>query len=260
MLMLYSVQDFLEVLFFSVIVYKLSSFIINNNKNANRAYWYYTSLITFTYMTSLNNTLLFLLLISPIVIILFIVLHHEAIQKNFLASKTTISKSKTHDAWTKIIIRDCMLRMHSNQATQCIIQTNYDITSLVDNPYPTPIKLIPGLITFLGNSSNFDSDKFLLMDQDGFLQGINIAINMPEHTNTSWFEAAYNLTTKLNILMFKTSTETQTFDIVIAGELMCKKTAAQTQDILDNFLNNSLSRTKGSRFYDNQYQNRNKQI
>ncbi|BDC34288.1 hypothetical protein Noda2021_02460 [Candidatus Dependentiae bacterium Noda2021] len=258
MLILYRLQDAFEILIFSFIIYKLSLFITSNNKQAVNMYWIYATSLLVTYLVSLNNTLLFLLLVSPIIITLFIVLHQEKIQKNFLAHKTKFSENPADDTWSKILIRECMLRLHNNQSTQCIIQTAYDISSLVDNPYPVNVKIIPGLITLIGTSTQVDSEKFLLFNSTGYLQGINVTITSSQATSVNWIDNAHVLTSQLNILVFKTSTQTQTFDIVIAGELIFKKTASQTQEIIDSFLHKSLKAAKGSQQYDHKTKNTSK--
>lgn len=217
-------HDIIEVLFFALLIYYFSRWLIND-KQKNLLFSFYGYCIAFVAAFYGNfpaiATLLFIG--APIALVIFIVLHQEILQRNFVSLKN-IRPARAHDAqdWVESLIRCCLMAMNNNKEFLCVIEQKDSLVDLVDSAFFIDASLNSGLLGLLLENNSIESDKLLWITQSGALRAINAQwkieaqnLSCVAEDTSSWRHAATFISSKTDAIIFKASPTHRLFDVIV---------------------------------------------
>ncbi|MFZ5954055.1 MAG: hypothetical protein ACOYT8_03095 [Candidatus Dependentiae bacterium] len=258
-------RDIIEISFYFMIIYRLSLWLAKDNSNLIFWFWGYSCSLLVAYLINIPTTILFLVFLWPLFITLLFIVHQETIQKNFIAL-AKIPQQINNKNWLNILIKESLITTHRNKQVLCIIETNFNIHSYIENPLPVHSLITPDLITLITHSEFYNQNKFILIDQEGYLRGINVTIPSIANTlslgeNKNSIEHFTTFSFKLKNLIVRASSSTHTFDMVIEGKIYLKMTALQTQELLQTYFSSiNQQKDRGIETYANNQKPHNTQI
>lgn len=245
---LYSIQDYIELLVFIVIIYKTLNWLKQDHTNNLLLGSYaYFAMLLFSY--SSNCTILFstLLFAMPLCIMFALIAHQKQLQKNFILStkQQFVSTSLPQKNWIENVIQSCLIACHHNKTIVCIIERSQDLNPLLQTPFLLHIPIQQDIVSFLLASTKVTDNSMLLIHESGIIQSINVTwsqlllnelIIQPTNSKNLTHEAALILTQKTDALLFTISTNTDHHTIWYQGACLKQTTIQQLLIYIKNIL------------------------
>lgn len=173
---LYTYQNYLEVLIFSVATYYSLLWLQKDYTRPFNLYLYgYLALLATSHMIHAQVLFWTIILITPLAALLCITIHQTTIQKMFLqpAPKIVHANQLPHSQWIDILIRSLLLAAHHQKNIFCIITKEQNIMPFLQTPYTLNVDTQPNVIDFLLQSSNLENPSIMVVSQFGIIQTIN---------------------------------------------------------------------------------------
>lgn len=175
-LQIYSVIDCIEILFFIMATFQVSSWINKDHTKPLLLYFYsYFAILFAAYFFQLTTVYQVMLTTAPIYFIILIVHHQKSLQKNFIISKNkplTPAKS-IHKEWLETLIRSCLVASYHKKNITCVIQQCDNLDSLIEKPFTLDIPIQKQIIDILLESVSYDTNKLISVDRHGIIHSIN---------------------------------------------------------------------------------------
>ncbi len=167
--------DYLEILFFSTVIYYISLWLKKDTqKNLMEIFLAYYGVILFSWLASLPTILFFLLFTSPIAFILFLLFHQDSIQKNFVTLHTIKPIQKNNqDTWLEILFRTLLQASALNKKVTVIIERRQSLAAYLESATFLNLDISSDALLMLINSSLFDDSKLCWLNDSGILVSIN---------------------------------------------------------------------------------------
>lgn len=244
-LSLYGWKDICEVLFFSSIIYYFSAWLKRDRQKPLLLYFYmYCTLITVTYYSNFFTITTLLITGAPVALVLFIVVHQETLQRNFI-SLHNITPQKDYGDWVEYMIRSCLVAVGNNKPIHALIEKRNNLASFLHISHRFETIITQGLLDVLIQSSAFDSEKIIIMKDNGTLVGINgtwkkssvdawLAAEVKEQEQ--WVQDALFFTSKSDALYFAIDPATRTFTLFAQGKLLETVSAQAAQKTIKQYL------------------------
>ena len=239
-------KDFLEILFFTSLVY-YSSLWLRNDKQKNLLATFYLILCIFvgSHFAQMHTVTNFFVLFLPVIITIFYLVHQNTLQKNFIALKN-ISPAKpiNNTIWIDEFMRSCLSAIGNNKQITAIIENKDSLNEFIATPFTIQTNINKDLIDILINSPSFDQQKMMWITWDGKLQAINSTWNIKNsdlwisddmQTNDNWQQDAIIFTSKIDSLVFRSYPVKRTFDVVMQGKLIENITPNNFLNIIQHF-------------------------
>jgi len=175
-LTLYTYQNYIEVFFFSVIIYQSLRWLQSDYTKPMVLYVYlYSGALISSHLIHAPILFWALLIGSPIVAILSIVIHQTRLQK--YVAQTSITKFQSHalpDAqWIEMLLRSTLFAAHHKKNIFCIITGNDNVQHFLQAPYSLNIPIQQGVLDLILSSSMIENPSIMLVDRFGNLKYIN---------------------------------------------------------------------------------------
>lgn len=220
---LYSYQNYLEVAFLSMGIYKILRLVQKDTTKHLSLYIYGYSGALITSHIMHAWVLFWILLFSmPVFIIVLILAHQTTIQKHFIAtSQQKINALNIADnQWPELLIRSLTLASHQSKHIFCIIQRTQPIQHFLDIPCMLDVIIHQNALELLLNSTNIENPTIMLLDSHGRINAVNISWSQnlnkhllyPQHHQTLQhnLQAISFLTQATDAIAFYIDPQTQT--------------------------------------------------
>lgn len=229
---LYTIQDYIEVIFFVTVVHQTSMWLKQDHtKHLLLGAYSYCALAAFSYATSCTILLSTLVCLLPAGIIFWIVIHQKQLQKNFvLPSKKYFTPTTTPQKnWLDSLIQSCLIASHRKKNITCIIEYNNTLTSLLHSPYMLHLPIQQEITNLILSSEHVTNQSVLWANQSGIIQSVNVTWNTflkneilvkTEDDLSLQHEAALLITQKTDALIFSINTTTDAHTIWYQGKCL----------------------------------------
>lgn len=228
MLHLYTWRDCLEILFFSVTVYRLIMWLEKDTKKSLISYFFgYFTTLGIAYLMQLGSVCALMLIYAPVIMTLFIILHEHTIQRNFITPQhVTVPQNTKPSDWLGTIISISLHRMNEGKPIICILEHLDNIAHYVKTPFYIDTSLQTELLMPLIHDASYKDDTMIWITSHGSLRGINTwwrnsSLETEIDTNMH-LDYALALTSRSDCLLFYTNPTTRTFSVVARGTLFEK--------------------------------------
>jgi len=245
-------KDYLEILFFSTVIYYFSIWLAKDTHKNLLLYFYgYCTLIATAHTAQLSSITFFLAFFAPVILVCFIIMHETTLQKNYVTLRNTIAPKKEGRDWVEHLVRLCLQSMNENQSLTCLIEQSDNVRSMLTAMH-LEVDLHTGILEMLIKAPAFDSEKIILVDAYGSLIGINAqwkhlvepAFIRDNAKKLDHFKQDALLhTTKTDAVIFRSDPVNHTFDIITGGTLFESINAHRLLTSLKTYLG-ALSTTK----------------
>ncbi len=237
---LYLYQDYLEVIFFTFVIYRCLMWLKQDHtKHLVFASYSYFSCLTLSYYFSCTILFSTLLILAPVCLMLCVILHQKQLQKNFVlpSTKHTSIKTMPHKNWIDTLIQSCLIASHHNKHISCIIERNDHIHSLLQTKFILQLPVQKDITDLLLASTNIHNHSLLWTNQSGIIQSINVSwssfliqelfVTPQTDSYIMHDEAAILLTQKTDALVFEINTTKNNNTIWYQGKCMQNMTTHQ---------------------------------
>lgn len=251
-------RDLIEIVFFSTLFYYFSLWLsTDSKKNLLFAFYGYWFVAFSSYLLQLTSITFFLITFCPLALALFILVHQEFLQRNFITLKNTITPASHDEDWLESLMRLCLHTINKNKEILIIIEQTDALDPLLDVPFHINTQLDHTLLTLLIDAPSFDQTKFIWINKQGRLLGINafwkhtIAqewFDKNTHNFESWKQDALALTHKTDAVIFGVSPLLRTFSIITQGKILEQLQGASALRILKKFLALPIDTKKGTTY------------
>jgi len=248
-LMILTLLDYVEIMFFSTVIYYFSLWIAQDSHKNLLAYFYgYCILIGITYTTQLNSIYFFLTFFAPVILIFFIIMHESTLQKNYVMLRNTVSSKKEERNWLDRLIRICLSSMNNNMPLICIIERSNSLTTALKDAVLLEASIHTGILEMLINAPTFNPEKMVWVNKQGTLIGINaqwkhhadpVLVNESAQKMALFQQHALFYTTKTDAILLRSDPITHTFDIIADGMIFESVNTNTALKCLKKYLNHS---------------------
>ena len=244
-LQIYSLIDCIEIIFFMVVTFNISSWLYKDHTKPLLLYFYsYFALLFSSYFFQLTTVYQVMLITAPIYFILLIVHHQKNLQKNFILSKhKPLTPVKfIHKEWLETLIRSCLVASHQKKNITCIIEQQDSLETLIDKPFILDIPIQKQIIDMLLESVSCDKNKLIHVHRNGTFISMNAAwsdliINELIFTQISEDqEYAKIITGKTDAILFHINSQHQYHFIAHQGKIIEHVTIDQALKLIKNLL------------------------
>jgi hypothetical protein len=247
-LQIYSAIDCVEILFFILIIFKISSWLNNDNTKPLLLYFYtYFVALFCAYFFQLTTVYQLMLITAPIYFIILIVQHQKNLQKNFIISKEKpIAATKSSQKeWLETLIRACLVASHHKKNITCVIEQQDSLDTLIEKPFTIDIPIQKQIIDILLESVSYDNTKLITVHRTGTILSINanwsdLVINeliftqIPERNLPK--EYAKVITAKTDAILVHINSEHQLHFVAYQGSIVDNITIDQALKLIKNLL------------------------
>ncbi|MBP6891984.1 hypothetical protein KBB68_00225 [Candidatus Babeliales bacterium] len=173
---LYSIQNYIEVVIFSFIIYKILQWLAQDHTKHLLLYVYAYAIVMITsYTTSCTTLFWTMFLCAPVVMIASIILHQKQLQKNFIlaSSKDLTPHTLPAKNWLGLLIRSCLLAAYQKKQLYCIIERTNHLAPVLHNHCPLHLALQQNVIDLIFSSNALHNPTVLWLTQTGILNTFN---------------------------------------------------------------------------------------
>lgn len=247
-LQIYSSIDCVEILFFIVVTFKISTWLNKDHTKPLLLYFYsYFAILFSAYFFQLTTVYQLMLVTAPIYFVLLMVHHQKNLQKNFIISKhkpLTPAKS-VHKEWLETLIRACLVASHHKKNITCVIEQADSLETLINKPFLLDIPIQKQIIDILLESVSYDNAKLITVDQHGTILSINaswsdLVINelifTQIHERQLPKEYAKVITAKTDAILVHVNSEHQHHFIAHQGKIIENVTIDQALKLIKSLL------------------------
>jgi len=242
---LLSWRDGIEILFISGIFYKISLWLKRDHQKSLLPILYgYSLLLIISFATQLQTLSTLLLAFSPALFMLFILVHQKTLQKNFIAFKTITPAQITSDDWVEALIRTSLMSLSKKKQLMYIIERGHTLAEFIEPGCTIDAPLHKPLLDLIIESTSFDQTKFLWINGNGHLLGVNADWKTIDQDWMSseigelapWHRTALLMTTKTDALVVCANPEAKAFTLIIGGTTVDQLNAAQLFTLIKKYL------------------------
>jgi hypothetical protein len=239
-------KDITELLFITILIYRVSIWLNKDKIHALVWYFYgYFFLVLASYYLELNMILTGLITYAPVWATLCIIVHQDVLAKHFIAPYT-IAPARLGSEWYDELIQSCLIAMNNRKQVMGIIEHDVDLDAFLMTSYRINTQLQKNTTVLLLESSLYDQNTFMWLSSSGLLKGINCTWIQEISLNNQW-ESAIQVSIKNNILAFKCNPDTNSFDVAIQGNLIEHISSNNFRTILIQYLYKNSSK-KGNTY------------
>ncbi len=260
---IFSWKDCLEILLISGLLYYFSLWLkIDKQKPLLLSFYGYFLVFFTTYYLNLITINTLLIVFFPVTLIGFILIHQTTLQKNFIALHKihTITNSLSED-WIDILMRVSLIALSNNKRFYCVIEHNDSLALTINTPITLTSQLTEETFNLFMHSSKFDPYKFLWINNQGTIKGINsyweknsvetwLAQEVQEQEEL--IQDTLFFSTKYDLFFLCSDPIKRTFTIIYNGSLHENITTSSTLIELKKYFNQKLSKQGNN--YGNTYQ------
>lgn len=239
-------RDLIEIVFFSAIFYYFSLWLsTDSKKNVLIIFYSYWFLAFSSYALQLSSITFFLFTFAPVALLLFIIVHQEFLQRNFITLKNTTATPQQSSDWLESLMRICLQTINKNKEILIVIEQNDSLHDILQVPFQINTALDATLLTLLIDAHSFDQTKFIWLNKQGNLLGINASwkhiiaqewIDKNVQSFELWKQDALAITHKTDALIFGVSPLLRTFSIITHGKILDNLQGSSALQILKKFL------------------------
>jgi hypothetical protein len=252
---LFSLVDGLEIILLSMPLYYFSLWLRKDHKkNLLLPFYGFCVLSLFSVSLHLTTISSFLLWYGPVITMLFILVHQELLQRNFITLHTIKSKNDTAASdWVKPLIQACLRARNNNKNVRILIENQASLASFINTDFFIQAPLQYHLLNTLFESTSYDPEKIVWLNQSGTIIAINCAWSLNAHEawmseelkeKDPWLADTLLFTSKTDALACCTSDKTDAFAIIAHGNLIENVYAPDALRIINHYLARSI-RKKG---------------
>ncbi len=247
-LQIYSAIDCVEILFFTFVTFKISSWLNKDHTKPLLLYFYsYFTILFCAYFFQLTTVYQLMLVTAPIYFVLLIVQHQKNLQKNFIISKQKPLTPATsiHKEWLETLMRACLIASHHKKNITCVIEQCDSLDTLIDKPFILEILIQKKIIDMLLESVSYDNTKLITVDRHGTILTMNaswsdVIINelifTQIHERQLPKEYAKIITAKTDAILIHINSEHQHNFIAYQGKIIENITIDQALKLIKNLL------------------------
>ena len=219
--------DFIEIIFFSIVIYGISVWLKRDQLTHLLVYWYgYCALLTITYIVQLQTIFFALTFFAPVIAVCGIIIHQTTLQKNYVMLKNPQPVATTAENWIEQLLRINLQAMHAGMRLQCIIEQSDSLRSVLLSPIELNTPLQSNILEMLIKAPTFKPDQLIWLNAHGTLIGVNAqwhtaaAQQAPSHPpqNTALQEALLYIA-HTDALFFSSDPVTNTFTSIVGGKI-----------------------------------------
>ncbi|AXK60493.1 hypothetical protein [Candidatus Chromulinivorax destructor] len=247
-LQIYSLVDIVEITFFIIATFKISSWLNKDYTKPLLLYFYsYFAILFCSFFFQLTTVYHLMLVTAPIYFVLLVVHHQKNLQKNFILSKNKpLTPAKViHKEWLETLIRSCLIASHHKKNVTCVIEQSDSLESLINKPFTIDIPIQKHIIDMLLESISYNDTKLILVDRHGTIMSINaswsdLVINECIFNQVSEQqlpkEYAKIITAKTDAILIHINSEIQHNFIGHQGRIVENMTVDQALKLMKNLL------------------------
>lgn len=223
-------RDIVEILFFSTLFYCFSLWLsTDTKKNLLVAFYGYWCVAFAAYGLQLPTITFFLFICSPLALMLFILVHQEFLQRNFITLKNNNLALARTDDWLELLLRVCLQTINKNKEILVVVEQEDKLQDVFTVPFNIDTNLDQAFLTLLIEGKSFDHTKFIWINGQGKLLGINATWKNSIHQEwfdknvqamEQWKQDALALTHKTDALIFGATSSSRTFSVIHQGKLL----------------------------------------
>lgn len=246
---IYSIRDCVEIIFFSMVTFTISSWLNKDYTKPLLLYFYsYFAVLLTAYFFQLPTVYQVMLMTAPIYFMLLMIYHQKNLQKSFVLSQhksLTPAKAILHKEWLETLMRACLIASHQKKNITCIIQQHDNLESLLDKPFIIDIPIQKQIIDMMLESTSYDSNKIILVTYYGTLITINASwsdlimnelLFTPIAQNQLHQEYAKIITKKSDAILMHINSEHEHHFIAHQGKIIEQITIDQALKLIKNIL------------------------
>lgn len=222
-------QDVVEILFFTGALFYLSLWLKQDtNQSLLTVFYGYCGAFLAAYHLELFTVSAALITFAPITVAICLILHQSTLQKNFIALHNITATTTTGD-WLELIIRSSLVALGENKALTGVIEKKQALDTLITSSHPFDCSVSEGLFHVLLQSSAFNTQQMIWIDNNGKLRAINATwkrssvdewLAQEVKEQEKWLQDALFFTSKTDALFFKLHPTTRTFTLVAQGKIL----------------------------------------
>lgn len=219
--------DYIEIIFFSTVIYGISSWLKRDQLAHLLVYWYgYCALLCITYIVQLQTIFFALTFFSPVIAICSIIMHQTTLQKQYVMLKNPQSVTSTTENWIEQLLRINLQAMHTGIRLHCIIEQSDSLRSVLFSPIELNTPLHSNILEMLIKAPTFKSDQLIWLNAQGILIGVNAqwhnaaAQHGPSHPpQSTTIQEALLYTAHTDALFFSSDPVTNSFTSIVGGKI-----------------------------------------
>lgn len=259
-------KDCLEIILISGVFYYFSLW-LKTDKQKSLLFSFYGYCIAFfgTHYLGLTTVNTLLIAFFPVAILGFILVHQTTLQKNFVAlHKISHPTSPSYEHWADTLLRVALIALSNNKRFYIALEKSDPLETIIQSPICLNSLLTEELFTLCMHSDQFDSYKFLWLNDQGILKGINSS--WKKNSVETWLakevqeqeeiiQDALFFSTKTDLLFLSSNPTTRTFTLVCHGSLKENLSTSLVLMELKQYFNHTIS-TKGDTYASTYQQNK----
>ncbi len=263
---IFSIKDFVEILIISGGLYYFSLWLKADKQKPLLFSFYGYCLIFFTtHYTNLTVINTLLIGLFPVTILSSILMHQTTLQKNFISLyKIRPTETSSNRNWIDTLMQVSLIALSNNKRFYCIIERNDPLETIIQTPIALSSILTEELFTLFMHSNQFDPYKFLWMNNQGIIKGINNS--WKKNSVETWLaqevqeqeeliQDALFFSTKSDLLFICADPITRTFKIIHNGSLQENISTSLAFIELKHYFNHTVS-TQGDTYANTYQQNK----
>ncbi len=263
LLNIFAIQDMLEILFFSAIVFSFVKWLKQDQHTNLLTYFYLGACILVSaYFLDLQNIVLFYSASWPIMVLIFIVIHQKSLQKNYVAARTLIPNKKIDQTtWLTLTMSALFKSLQHKKNTIFVIEGNDSLDEFIHQPITVNSPIQKQLLDMIIESSTLLTDHIILLSQYGKLIALNgtwqkdidpLWLDKKHESYLPWEQEALYWSTYLDALIFNADSLTKKITIIAHGTRITHLTSDKAINVIEQFLRKNLSTTKLQEIQKNQ--------
>lgn len=235
-MMLNYLKNGTEILLLTTFFYWFSLWLKKDKKKNLVWYFYSYCLLLFgCELTGLSVVFSFMLYAAPLLFVTLIIIHEDLLQRNFICMQKNTEKISHDTNVLDEIVRAALYAFNKNKNFLVILENRFDIESFIKTDYPLNADLQQASLMVLIESSFFNENTYLWCSTSGKIKAINASWNIQNHVAESdqadkknqWKHDALLITSKADTVIIRGDAQTRLFDLVTAGKIQEKISAAQ---------------------------------
>lgn len=216
-------RDILEIgLFYAAFYYAACWLKKDTQKNLIGYFYAYCIIIVGAYTLDLPTLTYCLFISSPIVIMLFILMHHDTLQRNFIAIKNiTVTPQPSRD-WLTLILRGALKTLNANTAALILIEHTDSLASYLTSDYVLDAPVTHGMIELICDEQLLNPQTMAWITSAGTVHAVHATWKNPWTTtnysqSAAWIENALAHTTHTDALVLFLNPTNHTCSLVLKG-------------------------------------------
>lgn len=241
------IKDYIEIVFFSTLIYSISAWLLYDHTKKLIPYFYlYIITLTGAHYYALPTITFFLLLTIPGTIGLFVLMHQETLQKNLIGLKNITTATKITQNWIDSLMQIILHQINRKKDMVCVIEKSDALEPFITTTFELHAPFSSDILTILCDSPSYNPHHILWMTHQGVIKGINGSWNAVATPTTPLLYEATRLHTQTNdALFFHAHAATNQATVIKNGTVEKNLTITQLHQILKKHLSTSSHTKKG---------------